>query len=106
MQISTLSLEYVPAKLTSVAANGSPAVVFDAQPVYLGLVPVGTAAQLSDFHPAEWVGLAGSRRWCRMLIGPTGGVATFTAGVYDLYARVTDSSETVVQQISGQVTFV
>lgn len=109
VQISTLSLEYVAARVDARAANGSPAVVFDTQQVHLGLVPVGTAPQLSDFYPAEWVGLASSRRWCRMLIGPGGGVATYAAGVYQVHVRIVDTPEAIVQKVggteSGQVTF-
>lgn len=106
MLISTLSKEYVAARLESRQANGSPAVVFDAQPIYLGLVLTGTAPQLGDFYPAEWVGTAATTRHCRMLVGPGGGVATYAAGTYDVWARVQDSTETAVRKINGvQVTF-
>lgn len=105
MDISVLSREYIAARLTSMGGNGSPAVVFNTQPVHLGIVPEGTAPQLNQFFPAEWVGPASFRRWCRMLVGPSGGVATYTAGTYDLYARVEDTTETAIRKIAGQVTF-
>lgn len=105
VKISVLSKEFVTARLDSYGANGSDAVVFDAQPVHLGLVMQGSSAQLSDFYPAEWVGVAGSRRWCRMLVGPDGGVSTYPPGDYDLYARVDDTSETAIRQMVGTVTF-
>lgn len=108
VEMSTLSREYVTVRLTSTAGNGSPAVAFDAQQVHMALVPTGTAAQLNQFYLAEWVGAVGTKRWCRMLVGPSGGVATFTPGVYDRYVRVEDASETPVQKVTvnGQVTFV
>lgn len=101
--ISVLSREFIPARLVSRPANGSAGVPFNLQPVHLALVTAGGTPQLSDFHPAEWVGAAGLIRWCRILVGP--GVLPYAAGVYDVFARVEDISETPIRKINGQVTF-
>ena len=105
MEMSLLSKEFVSARFTSTAGNGSDAVVFNTQPVYLALTQIGQTPSLSDFHPAEWVGVAGATRWARLLVGP-GATPVLSPGEYDVWGRVEDVTEVAVRKLNGTVTFV
>ena len=105
MVLSLLSREFLSARFTSTAGNGSSAVVFDTQPVHLALARQGETPSLSDFQPAEWVGAAGTTRWARLLVGP-GATPVLEPGEYDVWGRVEDVTEVAVRKLNGTVTFV
>lgn len=106
--MSALSLDTLRVELTSRAIrNGPAAVLLDAQPVWLGLVPVGVSPQLSHLFPATWYGAAGYVRVAELLIGPSGGATSYTPGSYETWARIQDTFERPMFEVhNGGVTIV
>lgn len=76
--------------------------------VELAVVAVGTALNTSsDFHTATWEtpGSTDTSATAYLLVGPSGGAVTLTAGTtYNVWVRVTGGSVADIWQTPGTVT--
>lgn len=84
------SREYLSARVTA-------DVELDAQPVFIAAHPFSSTEE-PTLWPAEWVGVAGTIRDARVLVGPGGApsVVELTRGTYRVLTKVTDSPEAPV----------
>lgn len=104
MRISVLSKVYVPAE---VSARDSGSVVDLSADVVQMAFPVSEVAPVSgDWKAAAWETDTTSvppRYLARCLVGP-GGTVTLTAGLYDIWVKVTHSPEIPALQASEKLT--
>lgn len=79
-------------------------VSLDAQPVEVAILgPAASPDGSTTWYVAEWEGDAATTRSWRLLVGPTTTVA-LTPGVYSVWYRVTDVTETPVRKHADTLT--
>lgn len=93
LRISALSLEYVRVRVQ--ASEAGAAVDPSGNTVVMAFVAEGVAPVSGDWKTASWetdTTTNPDTYFARCLVGPAGTV-TLTAGIYDVWVRVTDSPE-------------
>ena len=94
--ISALSTEYLR---FPVAATVNGATVNPTGDTVQFAFPAAASAPVTWFA-GSWETTAAGTYVARVLVGPTGGVITLTAGsYYDVYIKITDSPETPVRNL-------
>ncbi|MCC6629960.1 MAG: hypothetical protein IT340_21495 [Chloroflexi bacterium] len=96
MRISALSLEYVRVRVAATEAGA--AVNPTSDTVVMAFVAEGAAPAGGDWKTAGWetdTTTNPDTYYARCLVGPSGAV-TLTAGVYDVWVKVTDTPEAPV----------
>jgi hypothetical protein len=97
--LAALATEYLRYQVTATVAG---AVYTPTSDVVQFAFPV-TGAQPSTWLSGSWE-TVGSNYFARVLVGPTGGVVTLTAGTtYDVWMKITDSPEIPVRLV-GKLT--
>lgn len=95
---SQLSTEFTRISVSATASGVD--VDPTADPVELAFVPQGTVPTAGDWKTGSWetdVSTTPQTHLARILVGPgTGGVVTLTPGLFDVYVRIHDSTETPV----------
>lgn len=96
-QISAASLEYVFVNVSTFIGNPPPNPTSDVvqmafNPATQSFGPPLTPPVSGDWKAASWVTGASQPYIAQCLIGP-GGVITLTAGIYDVWIKITDSPE-------------
>lgn len=101
MRASTLSLNYVPAKISVREAGAVPDLSVDTVQMAFPLHDVAPVS--GDWKSAVWEVDATTTPKvyrARCLVGPTGTV-TLTAGLYDVWVKITHGSEVPVLKCSN-----
>jgi hypothetical protein len=100
LERSALDLRYV--KLPVEAVVDGVAIDPTADVVAMAFPLPGVDPQTGDWKAGSWETIAGIRpRYnLRCLVGP-GGTIALSRGTYDIWARVTDSPEVVVQKVGA-----
>lgn len=82
LRLSALSVEYVPVEVTPTGTNEEDP---STAPVFMAVVPEGTAPLPGDWTAASW----DAARWppvAKVLVGPTGDIP-LTAGNYEVWVK-------------------
>jgi hypothetical protein len=97
--MSAQTTEYIRVPVS--ATDSGAAIDPTSDTAQMAFVAAGAAPLVGDFKSATWetdTSTTPSTYYVRALVGPTGGVVTLTSNLYDIYIKIGDNPETVVQR--------
>ena len=103
MQISAQSTEYLRVSVIA-SVNGT---LIDPGADSVAFAVVSGVPGVTDWLAGSWESghSAATGGVARILVGPTGGAKTLTAGQYDVWIKITDSPEVPIRKVAAlQVT--
>ena len=98
LTISALSTEYVKVPVAATESGVDVNPVTDA--LEMALMLPGYIPTDDDWFTGSWEVDSGTY-YARVLVGPDGGVATLSRGLYEVYIKVADNPETVVRRVGA-----
>lgn len=97
LAMSAQTTEYIRVPVS--ASNSGSVVDPTTDTATMAFVAAGSTPASGDFKLATWeTDTSTSTYYLRALVGPTGGVITLTSALYDIYVKIGDNPETVVQR--------
>lgn len=98
LNITSFETKFVQLPATLYVSNGvgNPSV----DPVSMAFLPTKADPVSGDWKTGSWVQM-GSGQWlAQVLVGPTGGVITLAKGVYYVWIKIVDPTETIQECVA------